>query len=56
VHQSVEDPLLVVRRAWEDRDALTAHFAAWPNDFVTTVAASATSPTIEIYEATPIRL
>jgi quinol monooxygenase YgiN len=59
VHQSVEDPLLVVFvEHWEDRDALTTHFAQpGSNEFVNTVAALADArPTIEIYEATPLRL
>jgi quinol monooxygenase YgiN len=59
VHQSVEDPLLVVFvEHWEDREALTTHFAQpGSNDFVKAVAALADErPTIEIYEATPVRL
>jgi quinol monooxygenase YgiN len=59
VHQSVEDPLLVVFiEHWEDRDALTTHFAQpESNDFVKAVAALADErPTIEIYDATPLRL
>src|SRR3954453_21859236 len=54
VHQSVEDPLLVVfLEHWADRDALPAHFAQ-PGSaaFVKTVAALASErPSIEIYEA-----
>jgi quinol monooxygenase YgiN len=59
VHQSVEDPMLVVFvEHWEDRDSLTTHFAQpGSNDFVKAVAALADErPTIEIYEATPLRL
>jgi quinol monooxygenase YgiN len=59
VHQSVEDPLLVVfLEHWADRDALTAHFAQpGSNEFVKTVAAlAAERPSIEIYEATPLSL
>jgi quinol monooxygenase YgiN len=59
VHQSVEDPLLVVfLEHWADRDALTTHFAQpGSNDFVKSVAAlAAERPSIEIYEATPLSL
>jgi quinol monooxygenase YgiN len=59
VHQSVEDPLLVVfLEHWADRDALTTHFAQPDsNRFVKTVAAlAAERPTIEIYEASPLSL
>ena len=57
VHQSVEDPTLVVfLEHWEDRDALTAHFAQpGSTAFVKTIAALASErPSIEIYEATPL--
>jgi quinol monooxygenase YgiN len=59
VHQSVEDPLLVVfLEHWADRDALTTHFAQpGSNDFVKRVAAlAAERPSIEIYEAAPVSL
>ena len=59
VHQSVEDPLLVVFvEHWADRDALSTHFAqAGSNEFVKAVAGlSDQRPTLDIYEATPIRL
>jgi quinol monooxygenase YgiN len=59
VHQSVEDPLLVVfLEHWADRDALTTHFAQpGSNDFVKSVAAlAAERPSIEIYEASPLSL
>src|SRR6476646_102048 len=59
VHQSVEDPLLVVfLEHWADRDALTTHFAQpGSNDFVKRVAAlAAERPSIEIYEASPLSL
>jgi len=59
VHQSVEDPLLVVfLEHWADREALTTHFAQREsNEFVKTVSALADGrPTIEIYEASSLRL
>ena len=59
VHQSVEDPLLVVfLEQWADRDALTTHFAQpGSNEFVKSVAAlAAERPSIEIYEASPLSL
>lgn len=59
VHQSVEDPLLVVFvEHWADRDALTTHFAQpGSNDFVKAVGTLADQRgTLEIYEATQITL
>jgi quinol monooxygenase YgiN len=59
VHQSVEDPLLVVFvEHWADREALSTHFAQpGSNEFVRAVATLADErPTLEIYEATKIRL
>lgn len=59
VHQSVEDPLLVVfLEHWEDRAALTAHFAQpGSNEFVKAVSELADErPTIQIYEASLLRL
>ena len=57
VHQNVEDPTVVVFvEHWQDRDALTAHFAVPDsNTFVKTLAAlTVERPTMEIYEATPL--
>src|SRR5689334_14309889 len=59
VHQSVEDPLLVVfLEYWEDRAALTTHFAQpGSNEFVQAVSGLADQrPTIEIYEASLLPL
>ena len=57
VHQSVEDPMVVVfLEHWADRDALDAHFAQPSSlEFVKTVGAlAAERPGIEMYEASPL--
>src|SRR6266852_6140784 len=57
VHQNVEDPFVVVfLEHWEDRDALSAHFAQpGSRAFVATVnALAADRPTLTIYEASPL--
>jgi quinol monooxygenase YgiN len=59
VHQSVEDPLLVVfLEHWEDRAALTTHFAQpGSNEFVKSVAALTDQRgTLEIYDSSLIQL
>jgi quinol monooxygenase YgiN len=57
VHRDVEDPLrLVFVEHWEDRDALTAHFAV-PESlaFVTALSeVAAERPVMDIYEATKL--
>lgn len=58
VHHDVEDPLtLVFLEHWQDRAALDAHFRVpASSDFVTAAAAlSAEPPTMQIYEAEPVR-
>ena len=57
VHQNVEDPSVVVfLEHWEDRDALSAHFAQPASRaFVTAVNdLAAERPTITIYDASPL--
>ncbi len=59
VHRDVEDDhRLMFIEHWADRHALLAHFAVPESRaFAKEVAALATAPTtIEIYEASPIRL
>ena len=58
VHHDVEDPLrLVFLEHWEDRAALDAHFRVpASSEFVTALAAlAAEPPTMQIYEAEPVR-
>ena len=58
VHHDVEDPLtLLFLEHWSDRAALDAHFRVpGSNEFVTAVTAlAAEPPTIQIYEAEPLR-
>ncbi|MEY2420738.1 MAG: hypothetical protein QOI95_805 [Acidimicrobiaceae bacterium] len=58
VHHDVEDPLtLVFLEHWQDRAALDAHFRVpASSEFVTAVSAlAAEPPTMQIYEAEPVR-
>ena len=58
VHHDVEDPLrLVFLEHWQDRAALDAHFRVpASSDFVTALGAlAAEPPTMQIYEAEPVR-
>lgn len=58
VHHDVEDPLtLVFLEHWQDRAALDAHFRVpASSEFAKAAAAlSAEPPTIQIYEAEPVR-
>ena len=58
VHHDVEDPLtLVFLEHWEDRAALDAHFRVpASSEFVAAIAAlAAEPPTMQIYEAEPVR-
>ena len=58
VHHDVEDPLtLVFLEHWEDRAALDAHFRVpASSEFVTAITAlAAEPPTMQIYEAEPVR-
>jgi quinol monooxygenase YgiN len=58
VHHDVEDPLtLVFLEYWQDRAALDAHFRVPASaEFVTAVTAlAAEPPTMQIYEAEPVR-
>ena len=59
VHHDVEDPLtLTFIEHWEDRDALDAHFRVpASSDFVRQITAlAAAPPTMQIYEAAPLKL
>jgi quinol monooxygenase YgiN len=59
VHRDVEDPLrLVFFEHWHDRDALATHFRVPAStEFVQAAAGLASArPSMEIYEATPIRM
>ena len=58
VHHDVEDPLtLVFLEHWEDRAALDEHFRVpASSEFVAAIAAlAAEPPTMQIYEAEPVR-
>src|SRR4051812_12499461 len=58
VHHDVEDPLtLVFLEHWQDRAALDAHFGVPASlEFVTAATElAAEPPTIQIYEAEPLR-
>jgi quinol monooxygenase YgiN len=59
VHRDAENPLrLVFLEEWEDRTAVAAHFAVPASRAFAKAAAAlaAEPPTLNVYDATPVRL